>query len=63
MADRLVRRKLANIEATGARVCITANAGCILQIAREARRRRFRLKVIHPVELLDLSYRGESLDL
>src|SRR5262249_44911840 len=31
------RRKLANIRSTGARLVITANAGCLLQIAREAR--------------------------
>src|SRR5204863_7456996 len=37
MAERLSRRKLANVKSTGARVVITANAGCLLQTAREAR--------------------------
>ena len=37
MADRLSRRKLDNIRSTGAGSSITANAGCLLQIAREAR--------------------------
>jgi glycolate oxidase iron-sulfur subunit len=59
MAGRLGERKLRNIQKTGANVVVTANAGCLLQIAREARRHGQPLKVIHPIELLDLSYRGE----
>ena len=37
MAGRLSQRKLDNILSTGAEWSITANAGCLLQIAREAR--------------------------
>ena len=40
MSARLSRRKLANIFSTGASVVLTANAGCLLQIAREARQPR-----------------------
>lgn len=61
MATRLSRRKLANILRTGANVVITANAGCLLQIQREARQQGQVLRVVHPMELLDLSYRGEKL--
>jgi glycolate oxidase iron-sulfur subunit len=61
MAERLARRKLNNIRSTGARLVITANAGCLLQIAREARMQGEKLKIIHPMELLDLSYRRESV--
>jgi glycolate oxidase iron-sulfur subunit len=61
MSGRLSRRKLANIQQTGANVVVTANAGCILQIAREARRQGEKLQVVHPVELLDLSYRGGAV--
>lgn len=61
MADRLARRKLANIRRTGARVVITSNVGCLMQILREARMQGESLKVIHPMELLDASYRGERL--
>jgi glycolate oxidase iron-sulfur subunit len=61
MADRLSRRKLDNILGTGAQVVITGNAGCTLQIVREARLRGERLKIIHPMELLDLSYRRQPL--
>jgi glycolate oxidase iron-sulfur subunit len=58
MSERLGRRKLGHIAATGAPVVATANVGCILQIAREARQQGRRLEVVHPVDLLDRSYRG-----
>ena len=40
-------------------MCITSNAGCALQIAREAREQGLRLKVVHPMQVLDWSYRDE----
>ncbi len=61
MAERLSRRKMKNILDTGARVVITANAGCLMQIAYEARKQGQVLKIIHPMDLLDLSYRREPL--
>lgn len=61
MAEKLGRRKLENIRRTGARLVITANAGCLLQIVREARMRGEKLQVLHPLEVLDLSYRRESV--
>lgn len=61
MSDRLSRRKIENILGTGAWVVLAANAGCLLQIQREVRVGRHPLVVMHPMELLDLSYRGESL--
>jgi glycolate oxidase iron-sulfur subunit len=63
MAGQLSRRKLANIRSTGARCVVTANAGCQLQIAREAREQGEKLWVTHPIELLDLSYRREPAPL
>jgi glycolate oxidase iron-sulfur subunit len=57
MADRLGRRKMENIVRTRASTVVTANAGCILQIGREARRQGHRVDVVHLVELLDRSYR------
>jgi glycolate oxidase iron-sulfur subunit len=59
MSARLSRRKLDNIRQTGARVAITSNAGCALQIAREARQQGLQLSVVHPMELLDSSYREQ----
>jgi glycolate oxidase iron-sulfur subunit len=58
MAGRLSRRKLANIARTGAQAVLTGNAGCLLQIGREARQQGLRIWVAHPVDLLDMSYRA-----
>ena len=61
LAGRLSRRKLKHILNTGARVVATANTGCLMQIACEARQQGHPLRIMHPVELLDLSYRGLEL--
>ena len=60
MSERLSRRKLENILATEAQIVLASNAGCLLQIMREVRRQRRGLLVMHPMELLDLSYRNEQ---
>jgi len=52
MADRLLERKLERIVETGARAVVTANPGCMLQIAKGARARGLDLEVLHPVEVL-----------
>ena len=59
MSRRLSRRKLDRIRETGASTVVTGNAGCLLQIAREARQQGEPLWLVHPVELLDMSYRGQ----
>ena len=61
MADRLSRRKLANIRGTGAQIVLAANAGCMFQIGNELRKARSPIRVMHPMELLDLSYREQGL--
>lgn len=58
MAERLGQRKIRNIQATGARWVATANAGCLLQIGRQAKQLGEQIKVVHPIELLDMSYQG-----
>lgn len=58
MADRLGERKLKNILATGAQVLISANTGCTLQIAAVLRDGGHDIEVLHPMEILDRSYRG-----
>jgi len=60
MADRLGRRKVEHILATGAQAVIMGNAGCSLQIQSLLRQAGKNLWVTHPVELLDLSYRGKK---
>src|SRR5947199_7089673 len=52
MADRLLRRKVRNIEATRAEAVVTANPGCILQIEAGLRTRRLKVPVLHLVEVL-----------
>jgi glycolate oxidase iron-sulfur subunit len=52
MAAALADRKLDNIAATGAAVCVSGNAGCTLHLAAAARRRGQRLCIVHPVELV-----------
>lgn len=60
MAGRLSRRKLDNILKTQAQIVLTGNAGCLLQIGREARQQGKKLWVAHPIDLLDLSYRNKQ---
>src|SRR5262249_44037403 len=58
MADRLGRRKVENILDTKANVVISGNAGCTLQMQAQLRDAGHPLPVLHPMELLDWSYRG-----
>jgi len=58
MSQRLGRRKLDHIVATGADVVVTGNVGCILQIARQIKDRGSPIAVAHPVDLLDRAYQG-----
>lgn len=60
MSSRLSKRKMENIKGTRARIAITSNAGCALQIAREAREQGEQLAVVHPMEMLDWSYRKKQ---
>jgi glycolate oxidase iron-sulfur subunit len=56
-AEALLRRKVANIRATGAAIVATANPGCHLQIARGLRDAAVDVRVVHPVSLLAAAYR------
>lgn len=57
MSGRVLAEKLAHIKETGAEVLTTGNPGCQMQIAAGARLAGMnRLRVCHPVELLDESY-------
>jgi glycolate oxidase iron-sulfur subunit len=58
MAARLQRRKVENIEATGAVVVATANPGCALAVAAGLRAAGYDAQVKHVVELLDDAYAG-----
>jgi glycolate oxidase iron-sulfur subunit len=56
MAHRLLERKLARVAATGATTVVTANPGCILQLAAGLAARRRDVEVLHVVEVLDRAY-------
>ena len=56
MADSLLRRKMANIAATGARVVTSANAGCMIQLKLGVRQYGPEVEVLHVVDLLDRAY-------
>lgn len=59
MAERLVARKAAHLAATGAELVVVANAGCLLHIGRRLRQEGHHFWIGHPIELLDMAYRGE----
>ncbi|MGE5190868.1 MAG: hypothetical protein ACM3U2_00085, partial [Deltaproteobacteria bacterium] len=52
------KRKLDNILAAKPRAVITGNIGCSMQIQAALRQAGCDIWVAHPMELLDLSYRG-----
>ena len=52
MSAKLAKRKLDNIAATGASICVTGNVGCAMQIQSAAQSLGMELRVVHPVELL-----------
>lgn len=60
MSMKLLDQKMAHIAATGAEIIAAGNAGCIIQLAYGVRRKGLRAEVVHPVELLDRSYRYEK---
>lgn len=56
MAERLLRRKIEHVRASGAQAIVTANPGCILQIEKGLRDRGSAVRVLHLVEVLDQAY-------
>ena len=60
-SNAVLAPKLENIEATGAELVATGNPGCLMQIGAGLRRASIRARTVHPVELLDESYRSAGL--
>ncbi|HEY7038432.1 MAG TPA: heterodisulfide reductase-related iron-sulfur binding cluster [Methylomirabilota bacterium] len=58
MATRLQERKIAHVRATGADAVVTANPGCIIQIAQGLAAKGSPVHVLHIVEILDQAYGG-----
>ncbi len=57
MSGRVLEQKLTNIKATHASFLATGNPGCQMHIGAGARMDGMDLRVCHPIELLDESYR------
>lgn len=57
-ARELGDRKAKNIVATGARLLVTANPGCLMQVASAIERSGHPMGMAHTVEVLDASIRG-----
>jgi glycolate oxidase iron-sulfur subunit len=57
MSQGVLKEKLAHIRETGATILCTGNPGCQMQIGAGAKLEGLQLRVCHPVELLDESYR------
>ncbi len=57
LSRQVLARKLESLEAVAADVITTANPGCIMQIGAGQFASRRARPVVHPIELLDLSYR------
>jgi glycolate oxidase iron-sulfur subunit len=60
-ARELGHRNAAAVLATGAEVLVTANPGCLTQVASALDRAGGSITLAHTVEVLDASIRGDSL--
>ncbi len=58
LAQKFMDRKIERIKETGAEVVVSGNPGCSLQIEKALKERGLKIRVVHPVELLDWSYQG-----
>jgi glycolate oxidase iron-sulfur subunit len=61
-AGELGDRKARSVLATGAEVMVTANPGCLMQVAAAADRLGSRITLAHTVEVLDASLRGRTVE-
>ncbi|MFQ5803496.1 MAG: (Fe-S)-binding protein [Candidatus Methylomirabilales bacterium] len=61
VAQKFLDRKIDRIKETGAELVVSANPGCTLQIEKGLKARGLDIRVLHPMELLDWSYRGKIL--
>ncbi len=61
LSARVLDEKLKHITATGAQLLSTGNPGCHMQLSAGAQLKGLSLRVCHPIELLDESYRRAGL--
>jgi glycolate oxidase iron-sulfur subunit len=60
VSDAVLAPKLAGIADTRAALVATGNPGCLMQIGAGLHRAGSRVRVVHPVDLLDASYAADS---
>ncbi len=60
MAMQLLKRKMKHIENTGAKVVVTGNPGCMLQLMLGAKKFQIDVEIKHPVEVLEKATRKKS---
>ena len=60
VSDAVLAPKLANIADTHASLVATGNPGCLMQIGAGLHRAGGRVRVVHPVDLLDASYAADE---
>jgi glycolate oxidase iron-sulfur subunit len=61
-AAELGERKAKNVLATGARMLVSSNPGCILQIQASLKKMGHDMPARHPMEVLDASIRGQPVE-
>jgi glycolate oxidase iron-sulfur subunit len=61
VAEELGRQKAENLVNTGANLIASPNPGCSLQISKSLQAQGKDISIMHPMELLDYSIRGEKL--
>ncbi|HEY0791296.1 MAG TPA: (Fe-S)-binding protein [Chthoniobacterales bacterium] len=58
MSQKLLQRKMENLQKTGADIVASANPGCSVQLQAGIRQTGSQLRVLHPVSLLAQAYRN-----
>jgi glycolate oxidase iron-sulfur subunit len=62
MSQKLLGRKISNIEKTGAAVVASANPGCSVQLQAGLRQPNKAWRIVHPISLLAEAYRRSSFE-
>lgn len=61
VSEELGQLKVKNLLQTGAQLIISSNPGCSLQIQKHLQQNGETVPVIHPIQLLDMAMRGDTL--
>jgi glycolate oxidase iron-sulfur subunit len=61
IAAELGKMKVKNLMNTGATLIASSNPGCSLQIKQSLEKQGQTVTLLHPMQLLDMSIRGETL--